>query len=51
LLNFMRFTQAHLSSLSSSLWMASLPSSVSTTPHSLVSSANSLRVHSDHTRC
>ena len=35
-----------LSSLSRSLWMASLPSSVSATPHSLVSSANLLRVHS-----
>ena len=46
LLNFMRFTQAHLSSLSRSLWVASLPSSVSTASHSLVSLANLLRVHS-----
>ena len=34
LLNFMRFTQAHLSRY---LWMASLPSSVSTAPRNLVS--------------
>ncbi|NXE21473.1 CC171 protein, partial [Ardeotis kori] len=35
-----------LSSLSRSLWMASLPSSRSTAPHSIVSSVNLLRVHS-----
>ena len=46
LLNFTRFTRAHLLRLSRSLWMASLPSSVSTIPHSLVSLANLLRVHS-----
>ncbi|KAK4811770.1 LOW QUALITY PROTEIN: hypothetical protein QYF61_005338 [Mycteria americana] len=46
LLNFMSFARAHLSSLSRSLWMASLPSRVSTTPLSLVSSANLLRVPS-----
>ena len=46
LLNFMRFTQAHLSSLSRSLWMAFLPSSVWTTPHNLVLSADLLRVYS-----
>jgi len=39
LLNFMRLAWAHLSSLSRSLWIASLPSSVSTAPLSLVSSA------------
>ncbi|NXC18656.1 CL004 protein, partial [Corythaeola cristata] len=44
-LAFIRFAQAHLSSLSRSLWMACLPSSMFTTPHSLVSSANLLRVH------
>ncbi|CAM9960495.1 unnamed protein product, partial [Bubo scandiacus] len=36
----------HLSSLSRSLWMVSLHSSMSTTPHSLVSLVNLLRVHS-----
>ncbi|KAK4817090.1 hypothetical protein QYF61_027921 [Mycteria americana] len=46
LLNFMRFTWAHSSSLSRSLWMTSLPSSKSTALLSLVSSANLLRVHS-----
>ncbi|KAK4818489.1 hypothetical protein QYF61_014219 [Mycteria americana] len=46
LLNLMRFTQAHFSSLSRSLWMTSRSSSVSTAPLSLVSSANLLRVHS-----
>ena len=45
-LNFMRFTWAHLSSLSRSLWMASLPCSILFTPHSLVSCANLLRLHS-----
>jgi len=43
LLNFMMFTGAHCLSLSRSLWMASCPLGVSTTPHSLVSSANFLR--------
>ncbi|KAK4824270.1 hypothetical protein QYF61_012830 [Mycteria americana] len=42
----LHFARADLSSLSTSLWMASLPSSVSTAPYSLVSSANLLRVHS-----
>jgi len=37
---------AHISSLSRSLCMASLPSNVLTAPHSLVSSTNLLRVHS-----
>jgi len=46
LLNLMRFTWAHFSSLSRSLWMAFHPSGVSTAPFSLVSSANLLRVHS-----
>ncbi|KAK4815290.1 hypothetical protein QYF61_026195 [Mycteria americana] len=46
LLKLMRFTWAHLSSLSRSLWMAPLPSSMSTAPHSLVLYANLLRVHS-----
>ncbi|KAK4810863.1 hypothetical protein QYF61_008835 [Mycteria americana] len=46
LLNLMRFTQAHFSSLPRSLWMTSRPSGVSTAPLSLVSSANLLRVHS-----
>jgi len=44
-LNLIRFTQAHLSNLLRPLWMASLPSTVPTTPLSLVSSANLLRVH------
>ncbi|KAK4818403.1 hypothetical protein QYF61_012324 [Mycteria americana] len=46
LLNLMRFTRAHFSSLSRSLWMASCPSGMSTVPLSLVLSANLLRVHS-----
>ncbi|KAK4813629.1 hypothetical protein QYF61_014389, partial [Mycteria americana] len=45
LLNLMRFTQAHFSSLSRSLWMTSRPSDLSTAPLSLVSSANLLSVH------
>jgi len=45
-LNFMRFAWAYLSSLSRSLWMASLPSNVSTMPHRLVSMANLMKVHS-----
>lgn len=51
LLNFMKFTQAHLSSLSRSLWMESLPSSVLTAPHSLVSLADWLREHLIHCPC
>ena len=47
LLNLIRFLSAHLSSLSRSRWMAAQPASVSTTPPSLVSSANWLRVHSN----
>lgn len=35
LLDFMRLTETHLSSLSRSLWMVFLPSSVSAAPHSL----------------
>jgi len=46
LLNFMRLAWAHFSNLSWSLWIASLPSSMSTAPLSLVSSANLLRVRS-----
>jgi len=46
LVNLIRFTRAHLLSLSRSLWMASLPSAVSTTPLSFMSSANLPRVHS-----
>ena len=46
LLNFLRFTWAHSSSLSRSLWMASLPSSKSIASLSLVSFANLLRMHS-----
>ena len=42
LLKFMMFAQAHISRLSRSLWMASLPSSMLTTWHSLVSSENFL---------
>ena len=38
---------AQLSSLSRSRWMAAQPAGVSTTPPSLVSSANLLRVHSN----
>ena len=44
----MRFTQAHFSCLSRSLWTTSRPSGMSTTPHSLassLSSANLLRLH------
>jgi len=40
LLNLLRFAQAHLSSLSRSLWMVSRPSGMSTAPLSLVSLAN-----------
>ena len=45
-LYFMMFAWANLSSPWSSLWMASLLSSMSIALHSLVSSANLLRVHS-----
>lgn len=45
LFNFLRFLQAHVSSLSSSLWMTSLPSNVLIILHSLVSSTKSLKVH------
>ena len=45
LLNLIRFLSAQLSSLSRSRWMAAQPSGVSTTPPSLVSSANLLMVH------
>ena len=41
----MKFTWAHCSSLSGPLWIASHPSGVSTASHSLLSSANLLRVH------
>ena len=44
MLNLIRFTRAHLSSLSRSLWMAPILSAVSTAPLSLVSSANLLKV-------
>jgi len=47
LLNVMRFAQAHLSNLSGQLWMASLPSSVSTAPHSLVLLADLVRMYSN----
>ena len=46
LLNSMRFLSAQLSHLSRTCWMAAQPSGVSTTPPSLVSSVNLLRVHS-----
>jgi len=41
----MKFTGVNCSSLSRSLWMASCSSVLSTTPHSLVSSTDLLRVH------
>jgi len=47
LLNLIRFLSAQFSSLSRSRWMAAQPAGVSTTPPSLVSSANWLRVHSN----
>ena len=46
LLNFMRYSWSHLTGLSRSLWLASLPSSILLTPVGLVSLANLLRVHS-----
>ncbi|KAK4825193.1 hypothetical protein QYF61_025121 [Mycteria americana] len=46
LLNLIQLALAHRSSLSRSLCRAFLPSSRSTLPHNLVSSANLLRVHS-----
>ena len=45
LLDIIRFTCAHFSSLSRFLWMPSFSSVVWTAPLSLVSSANLLRVH------
>ena len=45
LLNLIRYTRAHFLSLSRFLWIGFLPSVVSTTPLSLVSSASLLRVH------
>ena len=45
LLNLMRFFYAHCLSLSSSLWMASCLSGMSSTPHCLVPSSNLLRMH------
>ena len=45
LLNLMSLTWAHCSSLTRSLWMTSHPVGVLTSPCSLVSSANLLRVH------
>jgi len=47
LVNLIRFLSAQLSSLSRSRWMAAQPAGVSTTPPSLVSSANWLRVTSN----
>jgi len=44
LLNFMRVTGPTLKPVKA-LWMASLPSSVSTAPHPLVSLVNLPRVH------
>ena len=46
LLNIMKFSWTHCSSLSRSLWVSTHPSSVLTTSHSLVLFANLLRVHS-----
>ncbi|PKU42021.1 hypothetical protein llap_7679 [Limosa lapponica baueri] len=47
LLSLSRFTQGHFLSLSRSRWMSSHPTGMSTTPLSLVSSANLLRVNSN----
>lgn len=44
--DFIKVTQGHLSSLPGSLWMASLPPSMSTAPRSLVVLANFQQVHS-----
>ncbi|KAK4827388.1 hypothetical protein QYF61_017793 [Mycteria americana] len=49
LLNLTRFTQAHFSSLSRSLWMTPCPSGMSAAPLSFVSSADLLRVQLDLT--
>lgn len=49
--NLMKFPWACFSSLSVSLRTASLPSSVSSAPHSLVLLANLLRMHSIHCPC
>uniref|UniRef100_A0A8C3EYK4 Uncharacterized protein n=1 Tax=Chrysemys picta bellii TaxID=8478 RepID=A0A8C3EYK4_CHRPI len=46
LLNLIRFLLAQSLNLSRSVWTLSLPSSISTPPRSLVSSANLLRVQS-----
>jgi len=51
LLNFMQLAWVHLSSLPRSLWMASLPSSVSTVSLRLVASASFLRVHAVNFTC
>lgn len=51
LLIFFRFAWALSSSQWRILWMASLPSGKSTAPHSLVSSATLLRVHSTPWLC
>ena len=48
MLNIMRFTWTHCLSLSRSLWLTSHPSGLSTAPHSLVSPANLLTMHSIH---
>ena len=45
LLNLVRFTWAHFLSLSRSLWMASCPSAMSTTPLSLMSADSLLKAH------
>ena len=45
LLNFMRLAWDHLSGLSRSLWIVYPPSSMSTAPRSLMSSANLWRMH------
>lgn len=46
LLDFMRFLTVYFLSLLRFIWMAARPSGVSATPSSLVSGANTLRVHS-----
>ena len=46
LLNYVKFTHTHLSSLLRLIWMAYLPSSMLTAPLRLMSSANMLRAHS-----
>ena len=44
-LNLMKFSWTYYLSLSRSLWMATHPTGVSTTPHTLVPSNNLLKVH------